>query len=256
MTTTLADKLYHAQTSGQACAPLRETLGTEDLSAAYAIQRHNIDRALAAGQHEVGKKIGLTSKKVQAQLGVDQPDFGVLLNTMQIANGATLPFSVLMQPKVEAEIAFVLKDDLTTGELDIPQLQAAIDYAVPAIEIVGSRIKNWDISITDTIADNASSSHFVLGDRHVQLADLDLVNCKMQLYRNEELASEGQGKACLGNPLKAALWLARKMQELGNPLKAGEVILSGALGPMAVITKGDVIETEITGLGKAAFTVD
>lgn len=251
----IAEILRTAETTKTPCPPIRKHLNSDAIQAAYKIQKLNIDHKLKNGQREVGKKIGLTSKKVQAQLGVDQPDFGILLNPMQIKNGQALPFSELMQPKVEAEVAFVLKKDLTSAPIEMPDVVTAIDYAVAAIEIVGSRVKNWDITIADTIADNASSSHFVLGEKKADLQDLDLENCKMKLDFNGKTVSEGQGKACLGNPLNAVLWLANKMQELGNPLKAGEVILSGALGPMVEISKGEKIEAEIDGLGKVGFSV-
>ncbi len=252
----LAEILYQAQKTKKACAPIRQYLPKKDIDTAYAIQQINLNRLLKQGRQIVGKKIGLTSKKVQAQLGVQQPDFGVLLDDMQLKNGEILSSSLLMQPKAEAEIAFVLKKDLTTSQITLTELINAIDYAVAAIEIVGSRIKNWDIQITDTIADNASSSHFVLGEKRIQLTQLDLENCRMQLHKNGQLVAEGTGKACLGNPLNAALWLAKKMNSLGNPLQKGEIILSGALGPMVSITTGDRIQAQITGLGSVCFAVD
>ncbi len=253
--TALADQIYEAHTSKTAIPPIRSAFGAKDIEAAYQIQEYNIDRQLKAGQQVVGKKIGLTSRKVQAQLGVDQPDFGILLDSMQIENGAVLPYTELLQPKAEAEVAFVLKRDLVSEYIEMEDIIQAIDYVVPAIEIVGSRIQNWDIQITDTIADNASSSHFVLGDNRVDLADIDLEACAMELRINGQVQSQGNGKACLGNPLNAVLWLAKKMQQLGQALLAEEVILSGALGPMVVIEPGDQVEAQIEGLGGVQFAV-
>jgi 2-keto-4-pentenoate hydratase len=237
------------------CPPIREYFEGKDLEKAYRVQEFIRDEKIAKGQRIVGKKIGLTSEKVQAQLGVDEPDFGVLLNKMQIQDGDVLPFSELMQPKGEAEIAFVLKKDLNERQHSIEEIKSAIDHAVIAIEIVGSRIENWDIQITDTIADNASASHFVLGEKKTALENLDMQNCQMQMWVNGELASEGTGKACLGNPLNAVLWLADKMVEIKNPLKKGEIVLSGALGPMVDLKPGDKVEAEIKGLGKVEFAV-
>jgi len=131
----------------------------------------------------------------------------------------------------------------------------AIDYAAVSIEIVGSRIANWDIKITDTIADNASASHFILGESRVPLSQIDLEKCKMSLIRNGEVVSEGSGAACMDNPLNAALWLAQTMAEMGNPLKAGEVLLSGALGPMVPIEQGDKFEAVIEGLGSVELAI-
>ena len=165
---------------------------------------------------------------------------------MEITN-SEFPYSELMQPKAEAEIAFVLKEDLTSKELTLDQLTSAIDYAVAAIEIVGSRIEGWNIRITDTIADNASASHYVLGKKKVDLNNIDLVNCTMSLAKNSAVSSEGTGAACMGNPLNAALWLAQTMIDNNNPLKKGDVLLTGALGPMVNIAQGDTIEASIEG---------
>ncbi|HET8810611.1 MAG TPA: fumarylacetoacetate hydrolase family protein [Flavobacteriaceae bacterium] len=251
----IASILQQAEKSNISCPPIRRFFEGKDLEKAYRVQEFIRKEKLADGQKIVGKKIGLTSKKVQEQLGVNEPDFGVLLHEMQISNNGKIPFSDLMQPKAEAEIAFVLKKDLTQKNISIEEMKNAIDYAVAAIEIVGSRIENWDIQITDTIADNASASHFVLGEKQVPLENLDLENCQMQMHINGEKVSEGTGKACLGNPLHAAVWLADKMVEMGNPLKKGEIILSGALGPMANLKSGDQVEAEIDGLGKVLFEV-
>ena len=251
----IAEILQKAAKTNRPCPPIRGFFEGKDLEKAYRVQQFIIEEKLKSGQKIVGKKIGLTSEKVQAQLGVNRPDFGVLLNSMQIQNTEKISFSELMQPKAEAEIAFILKKDLLAEKNSVQELKEAIDYAAIAIEIVGSRIENWDIQITDTIADNASASHFVLGEKKVLLKNLDLENCGMNMYINKELVSEGTGKACLGNPLNAAVWLADKMVEMGNPLKKGEIILSGALGPMANLHPGDQVFAEIEGLGKVSFSV-
>ena len=186
---------------------------------------------------------------MQQQLGVDQPDYGMLFADMMMMDGEEVPLSRLMQPKCEAEIALVLGDDLRLSQITMPELISAIDYALPAIEIVGSRIANWDIKITDTIADNASSGLFVLGNEPRYLQDIDMRLCGMVMERRGDQISLGAGVACLGHPLNAALWLARTMAANGSPLKAGNILMTGALGPMATVAAGDVIEVRISGLG-------
>ncbi|MEM9023507.1 MAG: fumarylacetoacetate hydrolase family protein [Bacteroidota bacterium] len=236
------------------CPPVRELIGAEDLAVAYAVQSVNTALRTAGGARVVGKKIGLTSPAVQQQLGVDQPDYGVLFADMQVQDGGTFRHALSMQPKAEAEIAFVLGKDLSGDNLTEADVVAAIDYAVATIEIAGSRVANWDIRITDTIADNASASHFVLGTQRVALADLDVVGCRMVMERNGAVVSEGSGAACMGSPLTATLWLAQTMADLGQPLKAGEVVLSGALGPMVAPEPGDAFTANIEGLGTVSVT--
>lgn len=245
----LADRLYDAETSGQACKPVRDEIGVTDLDAAYAIQQLNVDRALAAGRRLVGRKIGLTSVAVQKQLGVDQPDFGALFSDMVIPDGELISIGAVMQPKVEAEIALVLGKDLDVVNPTIVDLIGATDYLLPAIEIVGSRVENWDIKITDTIADNASCGLIALGDSPAKLTDVDMRLCGMVMDKNGEPASLGAGKACLGSPMNAALWLAKKMVEMGTPLKAGDLVMTGALGPMVPVAAGDNFEARISGVG-------
>ncbi|MEO0471807.1 MAG: fumarylacetoacetate hydrolase family protein [Bacteroidota bacterium] len=245
-----AAKIREAISSGKTINPLRDVIGTDDLDLAYEIQRINHQPRLAAGARSVGCKIGLTSEAVQAQLGVDQPDYGVLFDDMEVLHGAVVPWSELMQPKAEAEVAFVLKQDLPDTSITTAELISAVDYALASIEIVGSRIENWNIKITDTIADNASASHFVLGHRPVKLEAIDLINCGVKVYKNGELASEGKGAACLGSPITALMWLAKTMARLGNPLKAGDIVLSGALGPMVPVEPGDEVKAVFDTLGE------
>ena len=251
----VANRLYEAGVAGTACAPVRDLLPAGDLNAAYDVQSFNTERALAAGRRLVGRKIGLTAASVQKQLGVDQPDYGMLFADMARGEGEDIKICDTMQPKIEAEIAFIIGRDLTETHLTTADLFRAIEYAVPAIEIVGSRIANWDIKITDTIADNASSGLYVLGSRPVRLTDFDPVLCGMVTERFGEPLSVGAGIACMGSPLNAALWLAQTMAKVGRPLRAGDTILSGALGPMVPVLPGDVFDVRIEGLGavRAAF---
>jgi 2-keto-4-pentenoate hydratase len=249
-----ADRLAAAARAGQPCEPVRDLIGL-DLDAAYQVQFVNTRRALDEGRRLVGRKIGLTSKAVQQQLGVGQPDFGVLFADMEYCDGEEVPFARLMQPKAEAEIAFVLGRDLAARDVTPTEVIGAIDYVAPAIEIVGSRVENWDIRISDTIADNASSGCYVIGGPIRRLDGMDLVGTTMALHRNGLAASFGGGAACLGNPLTAVLWLARTCAALEMPLKAGDVVLSGALGPMVAIAPGDVLEARIGGLGTVKISI-
>ncbi len=250
---TWADQLYKAEQSQRAIAPIRDQLpGEATVDTAYAIQDINTQRALNQGRRLVGKKIGLTSFAVQKQLGVDSPDFGMLFEDTAFQDGQTIPFQKLIQPKVEAEIALVLKSSLNQSQHSVADIIAATDYAVAAIEVVDSRIENWKISLLDTVADNASSAAFVLGSQKVNLAEVDLVNCRMQMTRADEVVSEGQGKACLDNPLNAAVWLADEMVRRGRPLKAGDIVLTGALGPMVAVQAGDEFKVEIEGFGSVS----
>jgi 2-keto-4-pentenoate hydratase len=248
---TVAERATHirAAYAGQPIAPLRDALASMTAEDAYAIQNSNTQFWLEAGRKVVGSKIGLTAKAVQAQLGVDQPDFGILFADMAVSDGDVVAPGRLLQPKVEAEVAFVLARTPNPDAMTTAELINCVDYALPAIEIVDSRIANWDIKFVDTVADNASSGLFVLGTRPVGLEDLDLRLCGMVLEKNGDPASFGAGAACLGNPLHALGWLAAKMAEVGRPLKAGDVILSGALGPMVPIEPGDFVEARIEGLG-------
>lgn len=243
-----ADQLYQAEQNQRAIEPILDQLPEgSTVDTAYAIQNLNTDRALIQGRRLVGRKIGLTSIAVQKQLGVDSPDFGMLFADMAYGDGEQIPTENLIQPKVEAEIALVLKHDLTQVKHSFADIISATDYALAAIEVVDSRIKNWKISLIDTVADNASSAAFVLGSRPVKLENLDLVNCKMRMTRAGQQVSEGIGKACLANPLNAAVWLADEMVRRGRPLLAGDIILTGALGPMVVVHAGDEFVVEIDG---------
>ncbi|WP_216915652.1 2-keto-4-pentenoate hydratase [Nocardia noduli] len=237
------------------CAPIRDLIGREDLDAAYLIQERNIVARLAAGRVAVGRKVGLTSLAVQRQLGVNQPDFGVLLDDFDCTADAAVDITRLLQPRIEAEIAFTLSDDITATitATDAPRF---VHRVHAAFEIVDSRIANWDISFADTVADNASSGLYVLGDS-LPIAEapaLDAVT--MTLRTGGTQVSAGRGSDCLGSPWNALAWLANTSRSFGSPLRAGEVILSGALGPMVAVTPGATYEAHISGIGgvRATFT--
>ncbi len=251
-----AARLLRDAYTGGAVPPLRDYLEPVDIAGAYAVQEINTRFWEAQGRKIVGRKAGLTAKAVQTQLGVDQPDFGVLFDDMEVADGGFLDPARCIQPKAEAEIAFVLGADLPSPGTTPEQVAAAVATVHAAIEIVDSRIADWKISFADTVADNGSSAFFVLGkDRHA-LDGLDLYTCGMALEVNGNLVSLGAGAACLGHPLNAAAWLARTLSAMGEGLKAGDILLTGALGPMVALNRGDRVVAKIGGLGEAGFTFE
>ncbi|MFU8802187.1 MAG: 2-keto-4-pentenoate hydratase [Bradymonadaceae bacterium] len=252
----IAAMLWDAQFSGATCpqpSVLRPSLNVED---AYAIQEINIARRRSSrGLHgklanPVGRKIGLTSKAIQSWLNVHEPDFGVLLDDMLIPDGESADVSNLLQPRAEGEIAFVLGRDLGGPGVTGAEVIAATDFLLPAIEIIDSRIEDWKITYEDTIADNASSGMFVLGNQPVSLRNTELRLCGMVLRKNGAVVSTGAGAACLGHPINAVVWLANKLAEFGEKLEAGDIVLSGALGPVTPVEAGDHLEAEIRGVGR------
>ncbi|RIJ14081.1 2-keto-4-pentenoate hydratase [Henriciella mobilis] len=250
---TLARRLRNAYGSG-GIPPLRDGLDPQDIVNAYAIQDLNTRFWEAEGRKIIGRKIGLTAKAVQAQLGVGQPDFGVLFDDMRIGNNGTLSPARVIQPKAEAEVALVLSKDVTKTDPTPEDIADASAYAVAALEIVDSRIADWKISFADTVADNGSSAFFVLGDEQEPLDGLDLYTCGMVMEINHEIVSIGSGAACLGHPLIAAAWLAKTLVKVGHPLRAGDIVLTGALGPMVTLAPGDHVVARIGGLGSVSFT--
>ncbi|MGW3284812.1 2-keto-4-pentenoate hydratase [Streptomyces sp. NPDC001002] len=250
-----ADTLAEATRTGVPCPPVRSLLPDGDITAAYDVQRLNVARSLEQrGTRVVGRKIGLTSPAVQRQLGVDQPDFGALLADMAVPDAGTVPAGRLLQPKIEAEVALVLGADLPDTRITVADVLRAVDFALPALEIVDSRIAGWDITLVDTVADNASSGLFVLGTSPVPLTALDTRGVRMTLTRAGEQVSAGTGADCLGGPLNAAVWLASTLAEAGDPLRAGDIVLTGALGPMVAVDPGDTFEARISGLGSVRVT--
>jgi 2-keto-4-pentenoate hydratase len=248
-----ADRLQQAADTRTPCAPVRDLVPVE-LTAGYAVQQVLTARALLAGRRVVGRKIGLTNPAVQRQLGVDQPDIGVLFDDMAVASGATVDVGRLLQPRIEAEVAMVLKADLGGDDLSPQRVRAAVDQVVASLEIVDSRIAGWDITIADTVADNASSGLFVLGAGATALGELDLSRVEMSMREDGQVVSTGRGSDCLGDPLAALTWLATAARDLGAPLRAGDVVLSGALGPMVPVRPGATYTADVTGLGSVAVT--
>lgn len=247
----LAKALRDAEATATPIAPIRMHIDSDD--EAYGVQEVNTKHRLANGGRLVGRKIGLTNPVVQAQLGVDQPDYGMLFADMDLPHGGELSWSEGAQYKVEAEMAFVLGRDLPAPDCTMTEVLRAVEYVVPSLEIVGSRIANWDIRFFDTVADNASSAYFTLGPSPRKLTEVDLLNCKMELTQGGSIVSEGVGRACLGSPLNALLWLARVMANVGRPLSEGNVVLSGALGPMVTATPDTDFTATIQGFGEASI---
>jgi 2-keto-4-pentenoate hydratase len=257
MTSPIHDALalrLRAAYNGGAIPPLRDGLDPVDVDGAYAVQEINTQFWVAQGRRIVGRKAGLTAKAVQTQLGVDQPDFGALFEDMRVADGGLLDPARALQPKAEAEIAFVLGADLPDPATTPDMAAAAIASVHAAIEIVDSRIADWKITFADTVADNGSSAFFVLADNGKPLDGLDIYTAGMVMEINGVIASIGVGAAALGNPLNAAAWLARTLAARGDPLKSGDVLLAGALGPMVALNVGDHVRAIVGGIGEASFT--
>jgi 2-keto-4-pentenoate hydratase len=249
---TIADRLHRAEQERRPIAPIAADLPERTVSMAYRVQAELTRRGTASGRRLVGRKIGLTSAVVQQQLGVDQPDFGALFADMEIIHGDTAKFDALIQPRIEAEVALVMERDLDKPDATSAELALAVAFVAPALEIVDSRIAEWKISIFDTVADNGSSARYVIGPRVRRLTDVDLELCGMSMERDGSIVSVGSGAACLGNPLRSALWLARTLAAAGEPLRAGDLVLTGALGPMVSVKRGEAYCARISDLGSVA----
>lgn len=252
-------RLAQAQETRVPCAPVRDLIGTDDLAAAYAVQQGLVQGRLAAGATVVGRKIGATSEAVQTQLGVDQPDFGYLLDVMDVSSDDPISMRTLLQPRVEGEVAFRLGRDIAPedeADITIESVRDAVEVALPALEIVDSRIADWKIGFTDTVADNASSGLFVVGTDGRTLDELEPREVTMSLTINGEERSAGTGAACLGDPLEALRWLAVQAHRFGEPLRAGQLILSGALGPFVPFAPGDRVVATISGFAPLSVTFE
>jgi 2-keto-4-pentenoate hydratase len=246
--------LLQAEKNKISVAPITDLYPDITIHDAYRVQMNNTNQKVKDGQRIVGKKIGLTSFAMQQLLGVNQPDYGHLLDTMDIPNGGTIPMEPLFNPKVEGELAFVLKKDLKGPAVTIEDVLEATEYIVPSIEIVDSRITDWKIKLEDTVADNASCGLFVLGSQRFDPKGMDLTKIKMSLYKNGEFMNKGTGADVLGHPATCVAWLANKLAEYNVTLKAGEVILSGALSAAVAAQKGDAFTAEFSQLGKVEIS--
>ncbi len=252
----IANLLWEARKTGIPCPPITETYPHLSIQESYSISEINAKkRSAEPNVRFVGKKIGLTSLAVQKQLGVDQPDFGYLSSDMKMHSGGRLPSQALIQGRVEGEVAFILHKSLCGPGVTKEDVEKSTAYVLPCIEIIDSRIENWNIKIQDTIADNASSAFFVLGEEKKSLDTINLLEEKMDLYKNKTLSSTGIGSNCLGDPAQAVAWLANCMGSLGVTLEAGDIILSGAYGPVVPVVHGDYCEIIFSSLGSVSVHI-
>jgi 2-keto-4-pentenoate hydratase len=245
----LAGRLWQAEQTGVPVEPLTKRQPGLEIKDAYAIQSLNIDRHIARGARVCGRKVGLTSRPMQELLGVTEPDYGVLLDHMFVEDGDEVDLSRLLQPRVEAELAFVMAEDLAGPGVTAARALTAIAGALPAVEIVDSRVADWQIGLVDTVADNASSGLLVVGGHLRKVTDIDLRLVGVMVTRHGELVDTGAGAAVLGNPARCVAWLANKLASFGASLRAGDIILPGAVHRMIGVRPGDVFRAEFAYLG-------
>ena len=235
-----AERLRHAGIVRRTCAPVRDLIGVDNIEYAYAVQQHVVDLQQISGARVVGRKLGLMARTVQQQLGVSQPTIGTLMDTMQIPDGGVVPVRRLLQPLIEAEVVFRLSEDLDEPDVDVDRARGAVAEVLAGLEVVDSRIKDWDISAVDTIADNASAGLFVVAAEGRPLGSRDLGELHMVMRRNGKVVSTGSGSDNFhGDPLQGLVWLAGEAHRRGTPLRAGQLVLAGALGPMVEIAEDD-----------------
>ncbi|MDE2838824.1 MAG: fumarylacetoacetate hydrolase family protein [Chloroflexota bacterium] len=250
----LADLLFNAEQSSDPVPPLTDRFPDMTAVEAYQVQQEVIRKRIQGGRRVVGKKVGLTSLAMQQMLGVGEPDYGVVLDDMTIADGATFEAGRLLQPRVEPEIAFMLSKDLKGPGVTVEDVLAATEYVFPALEIVASRVKDWKIKLQDTIADNASAGGVVLGDAHSQVSAVDLVNEELVYEKNGEEIARATGAAVLDNPANAVAWCANKLSEYGDSLAAGEFVIPGALCAMTPVQPGDTVVARFSTIGSVSVT--
>lgn len=246
------DELYDALRGRHTLAPLTTRWPAITIDDAYHVSLHLVGRRLQSGETIIGKKIGVTSKPVQDALGVFQPDFGYLTDTMRYDNGGEMPIGeLLIQPRAEGEIAFVLDKGLAGPDVTQQDVIDATAYVTPCFEVVDSRVADWKVRIQDTVADNASCGLFVLGEGRAHPRDVDMPGLSMAVFKNGEPLSAGLGSAALGSPLECVRWLANTLGAYGITLDAGDIVLSGSLVPLEPVVPGDVMHLEVAGLGTA-----
>ncbi len=249
-----ADKLYQAEQNLSVISPLTAEFTDMSIETAYQIQMKNVLRKEASGDRIVGHKIGLTSKPMQHMLGVNEPDFGHLFASMYYQSGDVIDYP-LIQPKVEPELAFVLKEDLEGESVSVQDVIRATQYILPAIEVIDSRIADWKIRLADTISDNASSGCFVLSNFASSIENLNFLTTGAVMKINDKVVQTGAGAAVLGNPALAVAWLANKLNALGTTLKSGDVVLSGAVSAAVAVIPGDHVSVSFGKLGRVEATL-
>tara|TARA_R110001583_G_scaffold77167_1_gene210323 strand:- start:1631 stop:2407 length:777 start_codon:yes stop_codon:yes gene_type:complete len=249
----IADELLTARLDCQPVAPITARYHGLSVEDAYAIQTLISEQRLLRGERIVGYKVGLTSVAVQQQLGVSEPDFGLVFASMEVRKDQPLDSSRLIAAKAEGEIGFVFNRDIEHTDITLTELKSAIDYFFPVVEVVDSAIADWKITLIDTVADNASSGLYIPGDSRYSPDGVDFAELEI-VIRGEGVNVAGRGAACLGNPLYATQWLVRKMVSLGRPIRRGQLVLSGALAPMVPVVAGQTLQFDFKGLESIAVT--
>ncbi|AXF56778.1 2-keto-4-pentenoate hydratase [Salicibibacter kimchii] len=249
-------KLLHSERTKKAIKPLTDSHSDLTVDQAYHTQLKTIRQKERDGAVIVGKKIGATSKAIQDMFGVDKPDYGHLLDDMMFVEGETISIGQFIQPKAEFEIAFMLKKDLDKENITTFDVIEATDFIVPAIEVIDSRIEDWKIKFEDTVADNGSSAAAIIGTKPTQIEELDLIHLGMVAYKNGELLDSATGATVLGNPLRSVAWLANSLRKYNVSLKAGEIILSGALTSAVAIAANDTFTADFAHLGSISASFE
>jgi 2-keto-4-pentenoate hydratase len=252
----LAADLAQAERSREPIAPLTSAHPDIDVVDAYEIQLINIRQRIAEGARVLGHKVGLSSKAMQQMMGVDEPDYGHLLDEMQVFEDTPVPAGRYLYPRVEVEVGFILSADLPGAGCTEDDVLAATEALVPSIELIDTRITDWKIALCDTIADNASSAGFVLGKARVSPGDIDVKTIDAVLTRNGEVIAEGRSDAVLGNPVIAVAWLARKVESFGVRLRKGDVVLPGSCTRAIDARAGDEFVADFTGLGSVHLSFE
>ena len=247
----LAEMLLTAEKNRKPILPLTESDPGITVDEAYRIQLQVIEMKKSSGQVVVGKKIGITSRAMQTMLGVNEPDYGQILDGMVVMEGEQIRAADLIQPRIEGELAFILKEDLKGPGVTLAHVIRCTEGVIPALEIIDSRIADWKIKLPDTVADNASSARIVLGGKITPILGLDLRTVGMVLEKNGEVVATATGAAVLGNPAQAVAWLANKLADYGITLRKGEVILSGSLTAAMPVSSGDFVRADFGTLRDA-----
>ena len=250
----ISNELHDAETGKRAIEPLSSRFPEITINCAYKIQLENVGRRVKAGEKIVGKKIGLTSYPMQKLLGVYEPDYGHILNTMVLLKNE-LSLSTVIQPKAEGEIAFVMKESIEGPGVSSTDVIRATDFVMPAIEIIDSRVRDWKIKIEDTVADNASSAFILVGTKALPMNEIDMFSTGMVFCKNGEVVDTAAAAAVMGNPVNAVTWLINKLSEFGVGIKRGEIILSGSLTAAVDLKEKDVVEVVFDRLGTVNLKV-
>jgi 2-keto-4-pentenoate hydratase len=250
-----AAALYEARRTGSPIEPFTEADPGLGLGDGYAVQQHLVRMLLEDGETIVGYKVGLTSRPMQEMVGVDAPDYGPVLASTVYASGAAVPLARFIQPRIEAEIVFVMGDRLAGPGVSVADASRATSGVAAAMEIIDSRIAGWRIRLADTVADLASNGAVVISSRIVPLAGLDTRLIGMMLTRNGELADTGAGAAALGDPLTVVAWLANTLGEHGIALEPGHLVMTGSMHAAVPMAAGDVFRAEFDRLGPVTVRV-